>query len=123
MFDAEQDTAPAAETVEKPDDALYCARCGHLVTRRRWAFAPDGGHERVCANPAGRLFTVVCFLEAPGAADCGTPTEEFTWFRGHAWNFAHCRCCSEHLGWRYTGGAAPPVFWGLIKDRLSSLPK
>ncbi|MEQ9574054.1 MAG: cereblon family protein, partial [Rhodospirillales bacterium] len=93
MFDAEQDAEPAAEVVEKPDDALYCARCGHLVTRRRWAVAPDGRHERVCANPAGRLFTVNCFLEAPGAADRGPPTEEFTWFKGHAWNFAHCRAC------------------------------
>ncbi|PIW26960.1 MAG: hypothetical protein COW30_12440 [Rhodospirillales bacterium CG15_BIG_FIL_POST_REV_8_21_14_020_66_15] len=123
MFDVEEDTAPAAEAEELTDDALYCARCGYLVTRRRWAFSPSGGHERVCANPAGRLFKVVSFLEAPGAADHGPPIEDFTWFQGYAWNFAHCRGCSDHLGWRYTSDQDPPLFWGLIKDRLSSLPK
>ncbi|HCS69049.1 MAG TPA: hypothetical protein DIW51_03680 [Rhodospirillaceae bacterium] len=69
------------------------------------------------------MFTVVCFLEAPGATDRGAPTEEFTWFTGHAWNFAHCRACADHLGWRYTSDLDPPLFWGLIKDRLSSLSK
>ncbi len=123
MFDAELETAAATKSAEKSDDGLYCARCGHLVTRRRWALAPDGGHERICANPVGRMFTVVCFLEAPGATDHGAPTEEFSWFTGHAWNFAHCRGCAEHLGWRYTSDLDPPIFWGLIKDRLSSLSK
>ena len=123
MFDAEEETAPAGETAEQPDDALFCARCGHLVTRRRWAFSPAGGHERICANPAGRMFKVLSFLEAPGAADRGPPTEDATWFQGYAWNFALCRGCSTHLGWRYTGDLDPPLFWGLIKDLLVSQPK
>ena len=123
MFDADQDTAPKikTETREQGDDPLYCARCGHLVTRGRWAFAPAVGE--VFTNPAGHTFHLRCFTEAPGATDAGAPTDDFTWFPGYEWNFALCRGCSEHLGWRYMGEAAPPVFWGLIKDRLSSQPK
>lgn len=123
MFEVEEQSAPAGQAAELEDDALHCVRCGHLVTRGRWAFAPDGGHERLCANPAGRLFKVVSFTEAPGAVDQGPPTEEFSWFKGYVWNFALCRGCSEHLGWRYTADAKPPLFWGLIKDRLTSQPK
>ncbi|MEQ8504448.1 MAG: cereblon family protein [Rhodospirillales bacterium] len=123
MFEVDEDDAPAVETEDAPDDALYCVRCGHLVTRSRWAHTPEGGHERVCANPAGRMFKVVSFLEAPGAGDQGSPTDEFSWFPGYAWNFALCRNCSEHLGWRYTSDLDPPLFWGLIKDRLTRQPK
>lgn len=123
MFDADEAPAPGAAIQEREDDPLYCARCGHLVTRGRWAFAPDGGHERVFFNPAGHVFRLRCFTEAPGASDSGPPTDAFTWFKGYDWNFALCRGCSEHLGWRYTGAAAPPLFWGLIKDRLSSQPR
>ena len=82
MFEVDEDDAPAVETEDAPDDALYCVRCGHLVTRSRWAHTPEGGHERVCANPAGRMFKVVSFLEAPGAGDQGSPTDEFSWFPG-----------------------------------------
>ncbi len=123
MFEVDEDAVSEDAVEEKQDDSLFCARCGHLVTRAGWAARPEGGHERVCANPAGRMFQVVGFLEAPGAADRGAPTEEFTWFPGYAWNFAVCRGCGDHLGWRYTGDQDPPVFWGLIKDRLTSQPK
>lgn len=123
MFEVEEDTASETEVEEKQDDALYCARCGHLVTRTRWAYRPDGRHERVFFNPSGHVFRVLCFMEAPGAADRGPPTDEFTWFSGYDWNFALCRSCSEHIGWRYTSDRDPPLFWGLIKDRLTSQPK
>lgn len=93
------------------------------MTRTRWAYSPDGGHERLCANPAGHMFKVVSFLEAPGAADVGPPTDEHSWFKGYAWNFAQCRGCADHIGWRYTSDMDPPLFWGLIKDRLTTQPK
>ncbi len=110
------------ETEEKTDDGVYCAGCGHLVTRTRWAL-DLGGHERVFINPAGRLFRVRLFRDAPGAADMGTPTVEATWFPGYAWNFALCHGCSRHLGWRFTGDDAPMLFFGLIKGMLTQTPQ
>ncbi len=103
------------------DDAIYCAQCSHLLTRMRWA-VDIGGHERVFINPAGRVFRISCFKEAPGAHDEGTPTEEFTWFPGYAWNLALCRGCGVHLGWRFEGNDLPAVFFGLIKSALTQSP-
>jgi len=103
------------------DDAIYCAKCSHLLTRMRWA-VDIGGHERVFINPAGRVFRIACFKDAPGATDEGTPTEEFTWFPGYAWNLAVCLGCGVHLGWRFEGTAMPPVFFGLIKSALTQRP-
>ncbi len=103
------------------DDAIYCAKCGHLLTRMRWA-VDIGGHERVFINPAGRVFRVACFKEAPGAEDVGEPTDEHTWFPDYEWNFALCRGCGEHLGWRFAGNAPPAVFFGLIKTALTQSP-
>jgi hypothetical protein len=103
------------------DDAIYCAKCGHLLTWMRWA-VDIGGHERVFINPAGRVFRIACFRETPGARDEGRPTEEFTWFPGYAWNLAICLGCGVHLGWRFEGTAMPPVFFGLIKTALTQRP-
>ncbi len=101
------------------DDALYCAGCGHLLTRMRWAI-DTGSHGRVFINPAGRVFRIACFSEAPGTTAVGTPTDEHSWFPGYAWNFAVCLGCSRHLGWRFAAEASPPVFFGLIKTALTA---
>ena len=112
--EAEKKSRAEADT----DDAVYCAKCGHLLTRMCWAIEV-GGHERVFINPAGRVFRIACFREAPGTASEGIPTEEYTWFPGYAWNLALCLGCGGHLGWRFEGTAMPPVFFGLIKTALT----
>lgn len=100
----------------------HCAACGLLVTRARWAVAINGGHGHVFFNPAGIVFRVLCFREAPGADAVGAPSGVFTWFRGYDWRLALCRGCATHLGWRWDGAEAPKVFFGLIKDRLTATP-
>ncbi len=109
------------ELLEKEDDAIYCARCGHLATRGRWRLSMFGGHEHALSNPAGQTFQVLCFKEAPGAAGIGDPTLSFTWFKGYRWQMAPCRECATQLGWQYTGEGSPPIFFGLIRSRLSSM--
>ena len=101
------------------DDSILCAGCGALVTRTRWRLAMDGDHERTFFNPAGHVFRVLCFREAPGVAATGNPSDEFTWFKGYLWTFALCQGCGDHLGWRYEGDADPRIFFGLIKNSLS----
>jgi hypothetical protein len=104
------------------DDGIYCAACRTLVTRSRWRASVDG-HEHVVFNPAGIVFRILCFREAPGIVDQGEPSDEFTWFKGYQWNFGLCQGCGEHMGWGFTGEGAPALFFGLIKGKLSSLPK
>lgn len=119
MLDQAPDTD--IETVTVTDDAIYCAACGHLLTRERWAISMDG-HERVFINPAGRVFRIRCFSEAPGSTDIGDPTTDHTWFPPYAWNFAICGGCNAHIGWHYVDGEQPRAFYGLMKTALTSAP-
>ena len=116
MLDIAPEGRDRSDTVLSTDDALYCAACGLLMTRGRWRVIRRDAHEHTVFNPAGRVFRVVCFKEAPGAASQGFPSDEFTWFPGYRWTIAVCRGCSIHVGWRYDGD---DVFFGLIKPRLS----
>jgi hypothetical protein len=96
----------------EPEKSVLCRNCSHAITSPSLAIEP---HEHTFRNPAGFSFHVVCYSDAPGAADAGEPTTEATWFPGYAWTFAICRQCHDHLGWWYTG---PDRFAGLIATRL-----
>ena len=105
------------ENVHDEDDILCCIDCGHLITRQRWALSM-GGHEHTFANPAGQVFVVRCFVEAPGASRTGNPSDAFSWFRGYQWSFAHCNGCGRQMGWWFEGDGPPRTFAALIAARL-----
>lgn len=107
-------------TDEDTDDELLCAACGRLLTRGRWRLTMNGDHEHTVFNPAGRIFTVLCFKEAPGVAAVGEPSDDFTWFKGYPWRIGVCRGCDSHVGWQYE---ADTVFFGLIKSKLTDRKK
>ena len=106
------------DTEDSLGDEIYCAGCGHTITRTAWKISRNGEHEHVVFNPAGVVFRVVCFKEAPGVGSHGTPSDEFTWFKGYAWQVSHCQGCSAHIGWQFTGES--DVFFGLIKPKLTT---
>lgn len=110
------------EILQKTDDSIFCAKCGHRVTRTRFRLQMNGQFEHVFFNPAGVMFEIQCFKEAPGAPDVGTPTTDHTWFPGYGWNFAICGNCTDNLGWCFKGDGDPQVFFGLIKQKLTSKP-
>ncbi len=99
------------------DQLLRCARCGHPVTSEGRRRHVAGSHRHVFANPVGVIFEIGCFSEAPGCAAVGTPSREFSWFSGMAWQVAVCAACGLHLGWRFAGDG-PAFFFGLILSRL-----
>jgi hypothetical protein len=102
---------------DEPDRRmLLCRTCGQPVTRSRDRVEANGKHLHALFNPAGILFEVGCFAQAPGCRFEGEFTLEFTWFPGHAWRFALCRQCGAHLGWEYQGAASG--FVGLIVTEL-----
>lgn len=92
--------------------AVRCKKCGYTITDPALAIEP---HEHTFRNPAGYSFHLVCYSDAPGAADAGEATPEASWFAGYTWTFAICRQCHSHLGWWYSG---PDRFAGLIATRL-----
>ena len=106
------------ETSQATDDALYCSVCGHLITRTRWRLMRKGDHEHTVFNPAGQLFQIACYSDAPGAAPAGGASDEFTWFPGYSWRIALCRDCGRHMGWQFLGD---DDFFGLIKIHLTGI--
>lgn len=96
--------------------AVRCAACSEEITSDSHRRHVDGKFEHCFANPAGLLYCIGCFGEAPGCVPHGEETDEFTWFPGYAWQLALCSGCGSHLGWRYWSEG--DSFYGLILDRL-----
>ena len=110
---SKQASVELEETTDvQPQKSVLCKNCGHVITSPSLAVQP---HEHTFRNPAGYSFHVVCYSDAPGAADLGEPTTEASWFPGYAWTFALCKQCQNHLGWWYRG---KDTFAGLIATRL-----
>lgn len=101
-------------------DEIVCANCDHPITQAIWRISKNQDHEHTVFNPAGQVFRIVCFKEAPGVAVRGTPSTEFTWFKGYAWQVGQCAGCDIHIGWRFSGA---DIFFGLIKDRLKEVER
>ncbi len=95
---------------------FLCTACGNPITTDIARISVGGSHLHVFTNPAGFVFRVALFSEAPGCVHAGIPTREHTWFSGFAWSYALCAQCGSHLGWIYSSGNGS--FFGLIADRL-----
>jgi hypothetical protein len=96
---------------------LCCVHCGKPITDEDQRIIIRSSHRHRFSNPHGLIFQIGCFAAAPGCAQVGAATEEWTWFSGYAWQVALCRSCGIHLGWRYRD-ASGDGFYGLILDRL-----
>jgi hypothetical protein len=98
-----------------PANDWLCAWCLRRVASEKDRFFHEGRSEFAFDNPAGVRFEIITFSPTPGCRPVGVPTQEFTWFPGHAWACCLCLGCGMHLGWHYTG---PGEFAGLIAGRI-----
>lgn len=96
--------------------ALYCRVCGKAVTTKEQAIAVNSSFFHTFFNPAGIVFELGCYKQAPGCSTAGVPSTEFSWFAGYRWSFALCSACETHLGWYFDSGRS--TFWGLILKKL-----
>jgi hypothetical protein len=103
---------------EFSNKALVCHRCRKIITSQDQAIEVDGEHQHTFFNPAGIVYELLCFKNAPGCLIYGDPTVEFTWFKSHTWQFCLCGGCLTHLGWFFQSDSAS--FYGLIKQNLLS---
>jgi hypothetical protein len=97
---------------------LCCRYCRLPITREDQRIPVQGQHEHLYSNPHGIVFHFGCFATAPGCQSLGTPSEEWSWFRGFSWQIAICKGCGEHLGWRYSS-LHGDNFHGLILKHLT----
>lgn len=125
MFDAhapgvtlDEATDEVPQSKHKKDDHIICAACGCAITRHRWQISMRGDHIHTVFNPAGHVFTILCYADAPGVVLRGLPSPVFTWFPGYQWRLAHCRGCGAHIGWGFSADLNPGLFFGLIKSAL-----
>ena len=102
---------------EDRDKGILCRVCSHLITSPEEMVEKADRHVYTFKNPAGIVYTIGCFQNAPGCLSLGTSTNEFTWFPGFLWNFAVCRRCFSHLGWFYQSPSGDS-FYGLILNQL-----
>lgn len=106
---------------EEEDEPLLCRFCLQPITNRGSALARNGFHLHTCSNPAGLIYTIGLFAEAPGCAVAGPLTLNYSWFSGYGWEIASCRNCFSHLGWRFRKGDSD-LFFGLIIVHLVDGP-
>ena len=99
-----------------PIEAICCRACGSVVTGKDMKIQVSGRHAHTFFNPAGIVFELGCFRDAPGCLVVVFPSSEFTWFPGHLWRIALCRRCRIHLGWLFAMEGS--TFYGLILSKL-----
>lgn len=109
-------TATADETENDQEKALLCLICSAPITTAAQRIEKRGKHLHTFFNPAGIVYEIGCFQEAPGCLVYGPGSTEFAWFAGHSWRIVYCSECLEHLGWIFSG--AEGSFFGLIVNRL-----
>lgn len=106
----------AGDQSDKPiGRAVLCASCSAQISDTSQRIEVSGRHQHTFFNPAGNVYQVVCFANAPGCRGIGPFSAEFSWFPGHRWQIGVCARCSEHLGWHFAGEIA---FTALIEPRI-----
>jgi hypothetical protein len=101
---------------EKEKNPIRCRICKNKITTVEHMIEMGGKHQHTFKNPSGLVFEIGLFSAASGCITLGTPTLDFTWFSGYAWNLALCSQCFGHLGWFYQ--SVDSSFFGLILENL-----
>ena len=110
-------TADEVMVTQAPPERLACRQCGQIITDASQRISIDGSHQHTFANPHGIVYEIGCFQAVTGCGAAGTPSEDFSWFRGYRWRIILCINCLTHLGWTFNNTAGHS-FFGLILERL-----
>lgn len=102
---------------ENEEEGLLCRKCGHVITSPDHQIQVNGGHLHTFFNPAGVIYEIGCFSNAPGCLQYGPSSSEFTWFAGFTWRLSLCGLCTAQLGWFFS--SSDTIFYGLILKNLS----
>jgi hypothetical protein len=104
------------ESYKDEKKPILCKACQHKITSYENKIEVNGQNQHAFSNPGGFIYEIGCFSQATGCVNQGSPTLEYTWFKGYYWRFALCSNCYIHLGWFYQ--SANDSFYGLILNCL-----
>ncbi len=102
---------------QSPGEFIHCRFCAAPITSTREKIEIGISHHHRFTNPAGIIYSIGCFCNAPGCTLNGYPSKEFSWFGGYQWQVVSCSECLEHLGWYYEN-KRQRFFFGLIISKL-----
>jgi hypothetical protein len=113
----QQGDSPQADDTHtnEEQERLVCEVCRSLITTMAARIELFGGHLHNRINPAGYIYRLGLFADAPGVMSVGEPSYEFSWFPECAWQVVVCRGCLEHLGWEFSGEKR---FFALLPEKL-----
>ena len=110
-----RDRSTRDESENEQSRALLCRTCSIPITTEKQRIEKQEKHLHTFFNPAGVVYEIGCFRNAPGCLTYGPLSTEFAWFSGYSWQVVCCRSCQEHLGWKFN---ADDEFFGLIVKKL-----
>ncbi|XP_020297490.1 protein cereblon isoform X3 [Pseudomyrmex gracilis] len=108
------------------EDKIYvCVNCESLIGRQSHMFPMNKeGPQGTYVNPGGVIHETITFYHVQGVIlNSSPPSTDFSWFPGYAWTIAICKCCREHVGWKFTATESdlrPKEFWGLTRRSLKT---
>ena len=96
---------------------LRCKQCDAAIARAEDRISRAEKHLHTFFNPAGIVYEIGCFRQAPGCCVDERRSNEFSWFASYSWQISFCCSCSKHLGWFFSG--SDDTFFGLVVERLT----
>lgn len=113
-----------SQFLKDQDGVLQCLRCSSVISDSdQLLHRTDEGCSGLFVNSHGWIHDMITTsqVKLESVSFSGVPTEEFTWFKGYAWQIFNCRRCGSHLGWRYSTkdvSKVPSHFFGLRRQAI-----
>lgn len=101
---------------------IVCKQCRQKIARFDTLFpmSKEGVRTNFCNSYGFIHDTHTVMRTLPDAVTIsGDLTSEFCWFPGYMWRYAHCACCTKHVGWKYySRNLSPRSFLGLSGNNV-----
>ena len=96
-----------------------CSACKNAICDKEDVFPmSQAGAQNTFVNPNGFIHDTLTVRNASGLVQMSTWSNEFSWFPGYGWRYAHCDICNQHIGWCYKANdpaTKPRKFFGLSR--------